>query len=73
MVARRAHNPKVVGSSPAPATRQAWFQKRPGFFILKTKRGVVPLGLASGDHSATGGRPPQQGKPGFERDRAFSF
>ncbi len=40
LVARRAHNPKVVGSNPAPATRilkalklfLAW-----GFFRLRTK------------------------------------
>ncbi len=33
-VARRAHNPKVVGSNPAPATKiqKAWFFG-PGFFM----------------------------------------
>ena len=30
MVARRAHNPKVVGSSPASATKKPLFS---GFFI----------------------------------------
>lgn len=27
LVARRAHNPKVVGSNPAPATKQEFFTK----------------------------------------------
>ncbi len=37
LVARRAHNPKVVGSSPAPATLtgQFRFSKLPGFFSYK--------------------------------------
>ena len=35
MVARRAHNPKVVGSNPASATTQPAF--RAGFFILCTQ------------------------------------
>ena len=26
-VARRAHNPKVVGSNPAPATKQKWLKQ----------------------------------------------
>ena len=34
LVARWAHNPKVVGSSPAPATRSRF--ERIGFFILRT-------------------------------------
>ena len=32
LVARRAHNPKVVGSSPAPATSEAFNRKIKGFF-----------------------------------------
>ena len=32
LVARWAHNPKVVGSSPTPATKKAWIED-PGFFI----------------------------------------
>ena len=38
LVARRAHNPKVVGSSPAPATfnpcNRLNFSKLQGFFIF---------------------------------------
>ena len=34
LVARRAHNPKVVGSSPAPATTQKPSRKLEGFFRL---------------------------------------
>ena len=38
LVARRAHNPKVVGSSPAPATsnpcNELKFSKLQGFFIF---------------------------------------
>ena len=30
VVARRAHNPKVVGSSPAPATSPSGENKKPG-------------------------------------------
>ena len=33
LVARRAHNPKVVGSSPAPATKRKVVLLQP-FFIL---------------------------------------
>jgi hypothetical protein len=45
LVARRAHNPKVVGSSPAPAT---WLSQKPlverleAFFVEKSgKRGIT--------------------------------
>ena len=40
LVARRAHNPKVVGSSPAPATRK----ENPalsGFFLNSNRTGIV--------------------------------
>ena len=41
LVARRAHNPKVVGSSPAPATQVKAFNfYAKGFFNLK---GIVVL------------------------------
>ena len=38
LVARRAHNPKVVGSSPAPATRRtkAFLNFQKGFFRFRT-------------------------------------
>ena len=39
LVARRAHNPKVVGSSPAPATQSSfkslWSEKIGGFLRLR--------------------------------------
>ena len=39
MVARRAHNPKVVGSNPAPATKFKPLGIIPsGYFLLKIKR-----------------------------------
>ena len=37
MVARRAHNPKVVGSNPASATSKAVHRKVSCFFHLQTK------------------------------------
>ena len=36
LVARRAHNPKVVGSSPASATRKPFEGNFRGFFRLAT-------------------------------------
>ncbi len=35
LVARRAHNPKVVGSSPAPATKQKCPMETLGIFVFK--------------------------------------
>ena len=35
-VARRAHNPKVVGSNPAPATKSEKAAFKAAFFIAKT-------------------------------------
>jgi hypothetical protein len=35
LVARRAHNPKVVGSSPAPATKKSRLRLVFGFFVFK--------------------------------------
>ena len=35
LVARRAHNPKVVGSSPAPATPKAFQKNLRGFFAFE--------------------------------------
>ena len=34
LVARWAHNPKAVGSSPAPATQKLWYLCR-GFFYVQ--------------------------------------
>ena len=35
MVARRAHNPKVAGSSPAPATKREKSSVMTTFFVLR--------------------------------------
>ncbi|EDJ88570.1 putative ATPase [Haemophilus influenzae 22.1-21] len=37
LVARRAHNPKVVGSNPAPATNNKFSKRTPvlGFFSIR--------------------------------------
>ena len=35
LVACRAHNPEVVGSSPSPATKQASDRNDQGLFLLK--------------------------------------
>ena len=47
LVARRAHNPKVVGSSPSPATIFYWLLgqavKTPPFH--GGNRGSIPLGV----------------------------
>ena len=40
LVARRAHNPKVVGSNPAPATKQ---YKHISVFICGIVPGTVPF------------------------------
>ena len=37
MVARRAHNPKVVGSSPAPATTKPEIEKFRAFLLTVGK------------------------------------
>ena len=37
LVARRAHNPKVVGSSPASATKNPLKETSEGFFVLAGK------------------------------------
>jgi hypothetical protein len=34
LVARRAHNPKVIGSSPVPATNEASDENQGLFFII---------------------------------------
>ena len=42
LVARRAHNPKVVGSSPAPATREGLHTE--GLFFCGKLSGSLSLG-----------------------------
>ena len=41
MVARRAHNPKVVGSSPAPATKEKDLTQSVRFFYFKCMKYYV--------------------------------
>ena len=52
MEARRAHNPEVVGSSPASATiKNTGFRKKSGVFLTfrhKMKKPKIPMGLAVG-------------------------
>ena len=52
MEARRAHNPEVVGSSPASATiKTPDFDKKSGVFLTfwyKMKHPEIPVGLAVG-------------------------
>ena len=43
MVARRAHNPKVVGSNPAPATNFQAAEILSGFFVDVTKPQIAPI------------------------------
>ena len=38
LVARRAHNPEVAGSSPVPATSRRTSVSRPGFFSFRRRR-----------------------------------
>ncbi len=55
MVAHWAHNPKVVGSSPAPATRKASWPFRPGSFVL-FPRLDSPTGGVPGSTDSHSGR-----------------
>ena len=52
MEARRAHNPEVVGSSPASATiKNTGFRKKSGVFLTfrdEMKNPKIPVGLAVG-------------------------
>ena len=52
LAARRAHNPEVVGSSPASATiKTPDFDKKSGVFLTfwyKMKHPEIPVGLAVG-------------------------
>ncbi|KYK96736.1 ATPase, partial [Aggregatibacter actinomycetemcomitans serotype e str. ANH9776] len=41
LVARRAHNPKVVGSNPAPATNHKFSKKNPSFGVFLYDKFVV--------------------------------
>ena len=43
MVARRAHNPKVVGSNPAPATKPKTSHASVGFFILHEDESLLSI------------------------------
>ena len=41
LVARRAHNPKAVGSNPAPATNHKFSKKNPNFGVFLYDKFVV--------------------------------
>jgi hypothetical protein len=41
MVARRAHNPKVVGSNPAPATNSLLAESKQLMRLTRTRDGAV--------------------------------
>ena len=45
MVARRAHNPKVTGSSPVPATRLEKSSEMVTFFVLQPSLTPVYIGI----------------------------
>ena len=45
VVARRAHNPKVAGSSPAPATKRGKSPETVTFFILPQFKTLVNTGI----------------------------
>ena len=49
MVARRAHNPEVAGSSPVPATSKSSLKRQvsASFFLQYGKSGNVPVTLTS--------------------------
>ena len=49
LVARRAHNPKVVGSNPAPATNKALIAMAVSAFILCVKPADKKLALRKKD------------------------
>ena len=44
VAARRAHNPKVIGSNPVPATRK---QKAPNWVLFCFKLGAGGMGLST--------------------------
>jgi hypothetical protein len=48
LVARRAHNPKVAGSSPVPATTKPDFVKKSGFFVHGARIGARVLSIEVG-------------------------
>ncbi len=45
MVARRAHNPKVTGSSPVPATKEEKSSIMATFFVLRLSKTLVNIGI----------------------------
>ena len=45
VVARRAHNPKVAGSSPAPATRERKSSEMVTFFVLRQFKALENKGI----------------------------
>ena len=45
LVARRAHNPKVTGSSPVPATKEEKSSEMVTFFILRHSKALENKGI----------------------------
>ncbi len=45
VVARRAHNPKVAGSSPAPATKREKLSVMATFFVLRQFKALENKGI----------------------------
>ena len=45
MVARRAHNPKVTGSSPVPATKREKSPETVTFFVLRQFKAIENKGI----------------------------
>ncbi len=58
LVARRAHNPKVVGSNPAPATIWRPFRQEGPLFFHGPRSGTTLT--AGGDGGRSGSRPGQR-------------
>ena len=56
LVARRAHNPKVVGSSPAPATTETDSQFCGSVFLLQQQFYIMEQNLLMGSYPPAGGR-----------------
>ena len=56
VVARRAHNPKVTGSSPVPATKREKSSEMVTFFVLRLSKTLVNIGILRKNNSHFGVR-----------------
>ncbi len=54
MVARRAHNPKVTGSSPVPATKKEKSSEMVTFFVLRHCKDLENKGILRKNNSHDG-------------------